>query len=78
MEATKARNEEVELLSQKLQVSWNINLHTDRKPQSELNSVIFSCQLKGKRKPQKGMEYNRQARLSVTQLHKVAIIMQSC
>ena len=46
MEATKARNEEVEPLSQNLQVSQGINLHTDRKPQSEeeLNSVI---QLKG-------------------------------
>jgi len=46
MEATKARNEEVEPLSQRLQVSQGINLHTDRKPLSEveLNSVI---QLKG-------------------------------
>jgi len=34
MEATKARNEEVE---QKLQVSQDINLHTDRKPQNEKN-----------------------------------------
>ena len=47
LEATKARNEEVEPLSQILQVSQGIDLHTDRKPQSELNSVIFSCQLKG-------------------------------
>jgi len=35
MEATKAKNEEVELLSQKLQVSQGINLHTDRKLQPE-------------------------------------------
>jgi len=55
MEATKARNEEVEPLSQILQVSQGIDLHTDRKPQSELNSVIFSCQLKGD--SQNGMAY---------------------
>jgi len=46
IEATKARNEEVEPQAQRLQVSQGINLHTDRKSQSEeeLNSVI---QLKG-------------------------------
>jgi len=47
MEVIKARNEGVEPLSQRVQVSRGIDLHTDRKPQSELNSVIFSCQLKG-------------------------------
>jgi len=34
VEATKARNEELESLSHKLKVSQGINLHTDRKPQS--------------------------------------------
>ena len=54
--ATKARCEEIELLSQRLQVSQRINVHTDRKPQSEveLNSVI---QLKGEIKKMHGLQH---------------------